>query len=70
MTETEQKQEAVQEFWNAKPCDSDVSDHRRRVRSPTLMKSRRIVICIRFISITLWIGIPGVGKKFSRWVPG
>jgi len=25
MTECEQKQEAVQEFWNEKPCDSDVS---------------------------------------------
>jgi SAM-dependent methyltransferase len=25
MSETEKKQEAVQEFWNEKPCDSDVS---------------------------------------------
>ena len=25
MSETEQNQEAVQEFWNEKPCDSDVS---------------------------------------------
>lgn len=25
MTETDQKQEAVQEFWDEKPCDSDVS---------------------------------------------
>ena len=25
MTESDQKQAAVQEFWNAKPCDSDVS---------------------------------------------